>query len=335
MKISYRHLSSNGAIREALREKGQFWTPNWVAEAMVGYVIGGGARSIFDPAVGAGAFFLAAKRISGEIGRELSFSGTEIDPHALQQAHQAGLTNDDLKDVHITDFVLSPPKSLFKAIVANPPYIRHHRLSIKLKKEIRAFGASLIGTSLDGRAGLHVYFLLRALQLLDTRGRLAFIMPADTVEGVFSSTLWDWITKNYRLDAVVTFIPNATPFPEVDTNTLIFMIRNSKPRKQFLWVKCIKPQTEQLKAWTLSGFKRTKFSTLSIYKRQISEALSTGLSRSPSKESLKARYWETMLGYYEVLLRVLINSFYYPRTKSNTYEYRKNFLLQRLHARVT
>ena len=42
--------------REALRQKGQFWTPPWVAEAMVGYVIRGGANAIFDPAVGAGAF---------------------------------------------------------------------------------------------------------------------------------------------------------------------------------------------------------------------------------------------------------------------------------------
>lgn len=37
--------------REALREKGQFWTPDRVAEAMVAYALGGGAKTIFDPAV--------------------------------------------------------------------------------------------------------------------------------------------------------------------------------------------------------------------------------------------------------------------------------------------
>jgi len=33
--------------REALREKGQFWTPPWVAEAMVAYV-SAEAEAIFD-----------------------------------------------------------------------------------------------------------------------------------------------------------------------------------------------------------------------------------------------------------------------------------------------
>lgn len=189
----------------------------------------------------------------------------------------------DLNGVQITDFVLHPPKGPFKAIVANPPYIRHHRLPIQLKEELKRFGASLIGEALDGRAGIHVYFLLRALQLLDTDGRLAFIMPADTAEGVFSSTLWNWITKNYRLDAVVTFSPDASPFPKVDTNAIIFMIRNIKPEKRFFWVQCTEPQTEQLKAWTLSGFKGTQNNALSIYKRQLSEGLSTGLSRKAMK----------------------------------------------------
>ncbi len=64
----------------------------------------------------------------------------------------------------------------------------------------------------------YVYFLLRALQMLTEGGRLAFIMPADTCEGIFSTALWKWITANYYLEAVITFDPDATPFPKVDTN---------------------------------------------------------------------------------------------------------------------
>ena len=46
--------------REALRVKGQFWTPDRVADAMAAYVLGNGADHLFDPAVGAGALFQAA-----------------------------------------------------------------------------------------------------------------------------------------------------------------------------------------------------------------------------------------------------------------------------------
>ena len=115
-----------------------------------------------------------------------------------------------------------PPSGPFKAIVANPPYIRHHRLATHIKHELKNIAVNSIGTALDGRAGLHIYFLVRALQLLDSGGRLAFIMPADTCEGVFSTTLWRWITHSYRLDAVVTFAPTASPFPGVDTNPMVF-----------------------------------------------------------------------------------------------------------------
>ena len=49
--------------REQLREKGQFWTPHWVAKAMVSYVVEDSAL-VFDPAVGKGAFYLALKDLT-------------------------------------------------------------------------------------------------------------------------------------------------------------------------------------------------------------------------------------------------------------------------------
>ncbi len=279
-------LPRNGPEREALREKGQFWTPDWVAEAMVGYAVAGGADTIFDPAVGAGAFFRAAKEIAREVGRPLKLLGTEIDPRALQAAWQNGLSKDDLAGVQITDFILHPPSGPFKAIIANPPYIRHHRLSSSLKAELRQFSTNLIGTNLDGRAGIHIYFLLRALQLLDADGRLAFIMPSDTCEGVFAPTLWNWIARNYRLEAVVTFSPEASPFPQIDTNPIIFMIRNTTPDQYFLWARCIRAQKSDLKAWTLSGFHTTPDSAFQVCTRQLLEGLATGLSRAPVEKEV-------------------------------------------------
>src|SRR5262245_3101457 len=228
---------SDRAAREALREKGQLWTPRWVAEAMVAYCLAGAAASVFDPAVGAGAFFIAAKEMARKKRRRINLLGAELDRDALRQAESNGLLARDLEQVVIGDFVLRPPDRRFPAIVANPPYIRHHRLPSSLKESLRALGAELIGKELDGRAGLHVYFLLRALQLLEDRGRLAFIVPADTCEGVFAQTLWRWITSRYRLDAVITFTPEASPFPNVDTNPIILLIRNALPEAHFMWAR--------------------------------------------------------------------------------------------------
>src|SRR5262249_19558976 len=160
-----------------------FWTPDWVADAMAAYVLGGETDHLFDPAVGAGALFHGAKRIAARSRKSVTLYGCEIDAQAIEQAAEKGLSDDELARVEMRDFALAPPARRFKAIAANPPYLRHHRLPPETKAALREFSARLIGRPLDGRAGLHVYFLLRALTLLEAGGRLAFIMPADTCEG--------------------------------------------------------------------------------------------------------------------------------------------------------
>lgn len=282
-------LPSSWEARELLREKGQFWTPEWIAEPMTEYVLADKGGLLFDPAVGTGVFFRAAKVIASEKGLTVRFAGMEIDPAILSRALEYGLSRDDIASVRISDFVLQPPKTKLQAIVANPPYIRHHRLDRERKVQLKKLAIQIVGRQLDGRAGLHIYFLIRALSLLQENGRLAFIMPADTCEGKFASDLWTWITRNFALDAVITFSPEATPFPNVDTNPLIFFIRNAPPNAQFLWVKCYRPATDALKRWVRSGFKEVSEQDLFVTVRDLKEGLFTGLSREPLTDH-NARY---------------------------------------------
>lgn len=277
----HQKLPRSGPDREQLREKGQFWTPDWVAEAMVGYVLAEESEHIFDPAVGAGAFFRAARTIGERLGRHVKLLGTEVFADALTEARGLGLSSDDLAGVQITDFVRHPPPGPFSSIVANPPYIRHHRLSADLKVSLKALSTRLIGRPLDGRAGLHVFFLIRALERLAPGGRLAFILPADTAEGVFAPTLWTWVARHYRLDAVVIFDRDATPFPGVDTNALVFMVRKAPPRGSFFWAKCHE-RGPALSSWTLGGLE-TCPTGMTVIRRRLDEALRTGLSRAPSE----------------------------------------------------
>lgn len=285
-KVDVYKLPSTGEARENLRKKGQFWTPDWVAEAMVDYVFGNKGGLLFDPAVGAGAFFRAAKVVAHEKNLPYSLSGMDIDPNTLNEAIQYGLIKEDIKNVIIGDFVFQSPKDKLSAIVANPPYIRHHRISLETKAKLKRLSMKSARIVLDGRAGLHIYFLIHALTLLEEGGRLAFIMPADTCEGKFSNDLWQWITKTFCLDAVVTFAPEASPFPNVDTNPLIFFIRKDLPKDKFIWAKCFESKTETLKLWVRSGFTNAPQNRIQSYGRELLEGLQTGLSRPPMAEKV-------------------------------------------------
>ena len=55
LKEKTNSISQKSILRKALRLKGQFWTPDWVADIMADYVLSGKPVDLLDPAVGDGA----------------------------------------------------------------------------------------------------------------------------------------------------------------------------------------------------------------------------------------------------------------------------------------
>ncbi|MFN6393943.1 MAG: class I SAM-dependent DNA methyltransferase [Aphanizomenon sp.] len=272
-------LPNNWQEREKLRDKGQFWTPEWVTKAMVAY-IAQDTNLIFDPAAGKGAFLNALLQINPSI----NYYGIDIDEDILKDE----IYQKNSCFVELRDFIKNPPQKKFNAIIANPPYIRHHRIDEKMKQFLKELFISITDFTIDGRAGYHIYFFVQALNLLNKNGKLAFIMPADTCEGIFAQKLWQWITKNYCLECVVTFDQNATPFPKVDTNAIIFFIKKSEPVQTIKWIKT-NEANEELFNFVKSDFQDTNYISLEINNRDLQEALATGLSR-PEQNNCDVKY---------------------------------------------
>ncbi len=266
------HIPTNWVEREALRSKGQFWTPDWVADAMIAYVATD-ADLVFDPATGGGAFLAALRRACPDI----PFYGTDIDDEVLRDLIYVG------ENCHIEtrDFIKNPPKQQFKAIIANPPYIRHHRIDEETKRFLKQLTARITGFTIDGRAGLHIYFLLQALHLLEADGKLAFLVPADICEGKFAPKLWRWIADNFCIECVATFSESAAPFPTVDTNAMIVFIKNEKPREQLPWVK-VQERGEVFLRFVRNNFENPETKSIYFASRDLKEALETGFSRLPN-----------------------------------------------------
>lgn len=268
---SHQKLPTDWNEREILRDKGQFWTPSWVADAMISYVADN-TDLIFDPATGSGVFFDALLKLNKP---NLSFFGIDIDPEILS----AEIYHHKNCFVEERDFIKNPPTRKFQSIIANPPYIRHHRIDEETKYLLKQLSLSITEHTIDGRAGYHIYFLIQALNLLEQDGRLAFIMPADTCEGKFAKNLWKWISEKFCIECVVTFDERATPFPNVDTNAIVLMIKNTAPTKTLHWIKATEAYSSDLFNFISSDLKQQKFETLEIVSRQLKEAISTGLSR--------------------------------------------------------
>ena len=198
---SMQFLPSAGIERELLREKGQFWTPPWLAKAMASWVTAPQPNLLFDPAVGPGTFFAAARAV----GFKGAFAGFELHEAAFKDGEKIGLERSEFDFVSLGDFISSQVARSFPAIISNPPYIRHHRLDEAKKAQLRLLAEKVLGFALDGRVGLHLFFLLKCLEHLSPSGRLAFLLPADVCEGVSSKAVWNRLCERYCLEAVLTF----------------------------------------------------------------------------------------------------------------------------------
>lgn len=230
-------------------------------------------HTLFDPAVGPGTFFAAAR----EMGFTGVFAGFELDSSVLEGARQLGLSSLDLAGIQIADFIQNDIQDYYPAIISNPRYIRHHRLSGQQKRELRQLATHCLGFPLDGRVGLHVYFLLKCLEHLAPEGRLAFLLPADVCEGVSSTAFWKRLAERYHIDAVITFDESAAPFPAVDTNAIVFMLSRRKPAQKVLWARILKPQTEAV----LDALDLRASDAALVQHRDLTELLATGMSRPP------------------------------------------------------
>jgi tRNA1(Val) A37 N6-methylase TrmN6 len=282
---SKRDLPATKEAREQLHEKGQVWTPTWLAEVLAGWVTAEQPDLVFDPAVGAGTFFAAARTL----GFHGAFEGYEIDPAALEKGKALGLGPVELSGVTLADFLASAITKRYAAMISNPPFIRHHRLSPQRKRELREMATQILGAPLDGRVGLHVYFLLKCLSLLQPQGRLAFILPADVCEGTASAVVWEHVCRQYRIDAVLTFSDAAAPFPQLDINAMVFLISRNPPQERFLW--CRVNTTDR--AAILNVLRDAPCgagvsSAVTVHRRRLEAARRTGFSRPPRHRSESA-----------------------------------------------
>ena len=123
----HQHIPTNWEEREKLRNKGQFWTPGWVAKALVSYLINdNNIDLIYDPAVGNGAFFEAIIKLNVS---NILFYGTDIDNEILKSS----IYKHKNCDVEIRDFLKNPPKISLKALLPT----RHTYVIIELIQKPR------------------------------------------------------------------------------------------------------------------------------------------------------------------------------------------------------
>tara|TARA_Y100000296_G_C5132504_1_gene236324 strand:+ start:111 stop:761 length:651 start_codon:yes stop_codon:yes gene_type:complete len=192
---------------------GQVFTPEWIADIMLEWVLATKPKSFLDPAVGTGVFLRRAARIQPS----LPMTGFEVDDQIIK--HQ---DFGDAKNISIIrrDF-LSWRAQAYDAIVMNPPYIRHREIKDKSVIENLSFD---LRVEIPKSANLYVSFVILACELLRPGGRCAAIIPAEWVSANFASSFKKYLINNKMLKEVFLFDHNSRTFPNAVTTASILLL---------------------------------------------------------------------------------------------------------------
>ncbi len=172
--------------------------------------------TILDPTCGSGIFLVHIAQLLGELGiktgRSLKISlwGMDLDPVAIMVTQLRLFFLEFLFDaklgshsIQITtslscgDFLTEKFDQKFDLIVGNPPYVRHEDIGIKnspdYKKSLQRKFSDFLEPNirLDRKSDYLIYFCLKSISLLSSKGVLAFLTSNAWLEVKYGKTLQD------------------------------------------------------------------------------------------------------------------------------------------------
>lgn len=210
------------------RSSGQFQTPGWAADLMAAWLLQEPCELLLDPGVGAGRLLFRAAKRPERVPKQLL--GLDVDPVSLEMARVnlrvRGVESFRLREAN---FLLTNFRERPDALTCNPPYCRHHAIPAEDKEAIHAGFQERLGLHLSRLAGLHVLFLVRALEVIREGGRLAFITPAEWLDVNYGRTVKRFVLDRARVDALVIFEHDHLFFDGALTTAAITLLRKEAP----------------------------------------------------------------------------------------------------------
>lgn len=215
--------------REQRYKLGQFFTPYPIAELMADAVREIEPATVLDPGVGGGILLRT-------IGEGPKLFGLDVDAGAVELA-AASLPGEH--ELAVGDFLDSSRWPLshatFDAVVANPPYVRHHNLSAEHKQLARRYSAEF-GLKVSSLSGSYVYFFLEALLRLNEGGRLVFVTPAEFLDVRYGQAVKEALLDRCEIDEILVLEMDELAFEGVLTTSAITVATRRKVPSRRAWL---------------------------------------------------------------------------------------------------
>ncbi|MEJ6949920.1 HsdM family class I SAM-dependent methyltransferase [Natronospora cellulosivora (SeqCode)] len=213
------------------KKKGQFFTPSYIAEFMVDWIMEDykDSYNILDPALGTGIFL--EKIIKKK--KHMNFHAYEKDQYLYKLSTDIFPCSDQIK-IFNDDYLINWGKK-YDTIISNPPYLIYKKYNSK--KLIKYFNQKL-DINLSGFSNLYILFLLKSLYELKENGRMAYIIPSDFMNADYGVEIKK-IIKEFASLRHVIFLNYNIFEPVTSSSILLFENKKIKNKRKisFLNIK--------------------------------------------------------------------------------------------------
>lgn len=209
------------------KQLGQVATPEPIARLMAKWVMSAKPGTVLDPAAGLGGLLAACRHFN----QRVELVGAERDTDTLQRAKTSAPRGTKLI---LADYLKSDA-GLFDGIIANPPYVKAHRLDYTEKDW--CYFEERLGTPLDRLTNLYALFLLKIWEDLAPRGRAAVILPAEFLNANFGEEIKERLLRAIRPAGVAIFAPSLNVFADALTTSAIVLLDKGRALKAPIWAR--------------------------------------------------------------------------------------------------
>lgn len=184
-------------VESSQKLSGSYYTPYWLAEFIMRWVLSSGAKSILEPSCGDGIFFDAIPQSSCNV----SVSGFDINSDATATCINklekiSGKSTIDTKDFlqWAIDNLTATNRQSFDAVVGNPPFIRYQYWDKEMQDRAqKLFG--LMGMKFSKHTNAWIPFVIASIKFLNAGGYLGMILPSELLHVLYAKGLRDYLLQ--------------------------------------------------------------------------------------------------------------------------------------------
>ena len=206
--------SSNQKLR------GAYYTPTELANSIVSLIDFDKVQNVLEPSCGDGVF---VDSIVSLVNTDVNITGVEIEKEESEKVNLRYKGNKKI-DIFTDDFLNFYEKEYdenrYDLIIGNPPYIRYQYLS-EGQREIQSKILTDHGMKSNKLINTWVCFLVACVQMLSSKGTIAFVIPAEILQVAYAEDLRKFLSDQLSKITLITF--EKLIFPDIEQEIVVLI----------------------------------------------------------------------------------------------------------------